>query len=98
MAAPYTLSFQAVRSGLSTSTRFPADDAEGISPATPIALVFDRELDPATLNPDEFSIEPNVPGSLAVVVAPGAAGIRQTEARVLRFQPSAPRRPTPPTA
>jgi hypothetical protein len=93
LAGPYTLSFAAVRSGLSAQVRFPADDVEGISPATPIALVFDRALDPGSVQADDLVIEPSVPGSLAAVAAPGAAGMRQPEARILRFLPSAPLAP-----
>jgi hypothetical protein len=89
----YTLSFQAVRSGLSAQVRFPANDVEGISPITPIALVFDRPLDPGTVQSDDLVIQPDVPGSLAVVAAPGAAGMREPGSRILRFLPSAPLAP-----
>jgi hypothetical protein len=85
---PYTLSFSAVRSGLAATTQFPADGTEGISVSSPIALVFDRDLATETLDLDQFTIEPNVSGSLAVVPAPGAAGMRQPGARLLRFEPS----------
>jgi hypothetical protein len=85
---PYSLSFRAVRSGLAATIQFPADGSEGISVSSPIALVFDRDLATDTLDPDEFTIEPNISGSLATIVAPGAAGMRQPGTRVLRFQPS----------
>jgi hypothetical protein len=85
---PYSLSFRAVRSGLAATVQFPADGTEGISVSSPIALVFDRDLATDTLDPDQFTIEPNVPGSLVVVPAPGAAGMRQPGTRLLRFQPS----------
>jgi hypothetical protein len=93
LAGPYTLSFAAVRSGLSAEIRFPANDVEGISPATPIALVFDRALDPGSVQADDLVIEPGVPGSLAVVAAPGAAGMREPGPRMLRFVPSGPLAP-----
>jgi hypothetical protein len=86
----YLLSFGTVSSGLSASIVMPADDAEGISTRTPIAVVFDRALDAETLDDGLFAIEPDVAGSLEVVEAPGAAGMREPGARVLRFQPSAP--------
>jgi hypothetical protein len=85
---PYSLSFRAVRSGLAATTQFPADGTEGISVSTPIGLVFDRDLDPDSLDPGRFTIEPNVSGSLVVMPAPGAAGMRQPGIRLLRFQPS----------
>lgn len=90
---PYSLSFRAVRSGLAATTEFPADGTEGISLNTPIGLVFDRDLDPDSLNPDRFTIEPNISGSLAAIVAPGAAGMRGPGTRLLRFQPSGPLQP-----
>lgn len=86
---PYSLSFRAVRSGLAASTLVPADGVEGISIRSPVALLFDRELDAGTLDRDQFSIEPDVAGSLDVIEAPGAAGMREPGERVLRFQPSA---------
>lgn len=88
LEVPFTLSFQSVRSGLSAAIRFPEDGLEGVSTATPIALVFDRELDPDSVEPDAFTIEPNVSGSLTVITAPGAAGMREPERRVLRFVPN----------
>jgi hypothetical protein len=88
LAQPYSLNFRAVRSGLAATIQFPEDGTEGISVSTPIALVFDRDLDPGTLNTDRFTIQPDVPGSLNVVPAPGAAGMREAGTRVLRYEPS----------
>ena len=85
---PFILSFSAVRSGLATTTVFPADGVEGIAVSTQIALVFDRPLDPDTLDPDLFVIDPDVTGSLAVVETVGAAGLVAPGERVLRFLPS----------
>jgi hypothetical protein len=86
---PFVLSFQAVRSGLAATTVFPADGVEGISLNSPIALIFDRSLDPDTMDPELLSIEPDVDGSVTVEQAPGAAGVRQPGERVLRFRPNA---------
>ena len=61
-------------SGLSATTIMPADGAGGISTRTPIAVIFDRALDPDTLDDGLFTIEPDVAGSLDVVEAPGTAG------------------------
>ncbi|HYN64387.1 MAG TPA: Ig-like domain-containing protein [Candidatus Limnocylindrales bacterium] len=87
---PYSLSFSAVQSGLAASTQFPADGTEGISISSPIGLVFDRDLDPDSVDPDRFTIQPNVPGSLDAIPAPGATGMRQPGVRLLRFEPSGP--------
>jgi len=86
----YLLGFNAVRSGLVASAVIPADEAEGISTRTPVAVVFDRTLDPDTLDDGHFTIQPDVAGSLEVVELPGAAGMTEPGPRVLRFQPSAP--------
>jgi hypothetical protein len=90
LEAPYSLSFSAVRSGLAATTQSPADETEGISVSSQIALVFDRDLDPDSLDPDRFTIAPDVSGSLDIVTLPGAAGMRQAGLRLLRFQPSGP--------
>ena len=90
LEAPFVLSFQAVRSGLRATTVFPDDGAEGISVHSPIALIFDRALNPDTMDPDLLLIEPDVAGSVTVEAAPGAAGMRQPGERVMRFQPNAP--------
>jgi hypothetical protein len=86
----FLLGFRAVSSGLAASIVMPADEAEGISTRTPIAVFFDRTLDPDTLDDDTFSIQPDAPGSVEVVEAPGAAGMAEPGLRVLRFLPSAP--------
>ena len=88
LQAPFTLSFEAIRSGLIAITVLPADGVGGVSVASPIALIFDRPLDPDTLDADLFSIEPDVAGSLAIVEAPGAAGIRNPGQAVVRFRPN----------
>jgi hypothetical protein len=90
---PYALSFQAVRSGLTATTQFPEDGTEGISVSSPIALIFDRDLDADTVDSDRFTIEPNVSGSLAATAIPGAAGLREPGVRLLRFEPSSPLQP-----
>ena len=75
-AQPFLLGFRAVRSGLAASTLVPADGVGGdLRSRTPIAVVFDRALDPDTLDDGMFTIQPDVAGSLEVVEAPGAAGM-----------------------
>ena len=88
LAAPYLLSFDTVRSGLSTVTVVPADGVEGIAVTSPIAILFDRPLDPRSVSGDLLSITPSVAGSLEVVAAPGAAGLADDGLRLLRFEPS----------
>ncbi|HET6745939.1 MAG TPA: Ig-like domain-containing protein [Candidatus Limnocylindria bacterium] len=90
LSRAFTLSFRAVRSGLAATTLFPADGVEGIALTSPIALVFDRPLDPDTVNPEQFVIEPDITGSLSVVPTPGAAGMVESGERVLRLRPASP--------
>lgn len=87
---PLSLAFTTARTGLDVETLFPADGVEGIAPGTPIAVVFDRPLDPDSVDDGLLSIVPEVAGSLEVVPLPGAAGLGDEGARVLRFTPSGP--------
>jgi len=87
---PVVVSFRTVVAGLTVESLVPGDRVAGVSIFTPIALVFDQPLDEASVDDDMLTIEPAVAGSLAVVPAPGAAGLRDPEPRILRFQPSGP--------
>ena len=89
LSRPFVLSFRAAESGLAAATLFPADGSEGVSVSSPIAMIFDRQLVPDELDADLFSIEPDITGSLAIVEAPGAAGMAQSGERILRFRPNA---------
>jgi hypothetical protein len=86
----FRLSFTTVAAGLATETIVPADGVAGVSVDTPIAVVFDQALDPQSVGDDILTIDPDVPGSLDVVAAPGAAGLQDSSARILRLQPSGP--------
>ena len=87
---PFSLSFTTVASGLAVRNIVPADGSDGISVATPIVVEFDRPLDPASVTTDLLQISPEVAGTLEVVALPGAAGLSDTDARLLRFRPSGP--------
>jgi hypothetical protein len=87
---PFNLSFRTVVSGLSAGTVVPADGVSGIAVTTPIAIVFDRALDPDSVRGDLLTINPPLAGSLDVVAAPGAADLGEAGRRILRFQPSGP--------
>jgi hypothetical protein len=89
----YQLTFETAKSDLAIETMVPAAETEGIAPTTPIALIFDRELDPATLSDDLLTIDPAVAGSLEVVSPSGAAALRDPDSRILQFQPSGPLAP-----
>ncbi|MEX0710600.1 MAG: Ig-like domain-containing protein [Chloroflexota bacterium] len=93
LAAPVSLSFRTVASELSAEIIVPTPDVEGIATTSEIAVIFDRDLDAESLRDDLLTITPDVAGSLDVVAAPGAAGLRESGLRILRFQPSAPLEP-----
>ncbi|HUH17020.1 MAG TPA: Ig-like domain-containing protein [Methylomirabilota bacterium] len=81
-----TLGFRTVAPGLSVVTLVPADAVDGVAPRSPIAVIFDRAVDPDTVSGDLLSISPDVPGALDLVAAPDDSD----GARVLRFTPSGP--------
>jgi len=87
---PFNLSFRTVASGLSVETIVPADGVSGIAVTSPIAIVFDRALDPDSIRGDLLTINPPLAGSLDVVAPPGAADLGTAGRRILRFQPSGP--------
>lgn len=90
LAAPFVLTFRTVPSSLRADALVPADRVSGVSVDSPIAIVFDRALDPASIHDDLLSIVPSVAGSLDAIAAPGAAGLLDTARHVLRFHPSGP--------
>ena len=94
LASGFRASFTAVSSRLSARTLVPAGGTAGVAETTPIAVVFDRALDPASLRDQMLTITPSLAGTLQVVALPGAAGMLDPTLRVVRFQPSAPLDPT----
>jgi hypothetical protein len=93
LAAPFRFSFTTTRSPLEPTLLVPAPGSDGVATTTPIAIYFDREIDPDTVSGSGLSIEPNAAGSLQLIAPPGAAGIRDPSRRIIRFQPSAPLQP-----
>lgn len=90
LAEAFSLQFSTVTASLSGTTVVPADGSEGIAVTSPIAIVFDRALDPASLTSDLLQITPATAGNLRVITPSGAAGLSDHELRILRFQPSGP--------
>lgn len=93
LAGPFKLTFRTVRSSLLPDILVPADGVAGVAVDTPIAIIFDRALDSDSVGDDLLGIEPAVAGSLDAIAPPGAAGLRDPEPRMLRFQPSGPLEP-----
>jgi Bacterial Ig-like domain len=86
----FRLAFRTAPSGLAPEAIVPSDGVAGIAVTTPVAIVFDRPLDPESVNEELLTISPDVAGSLDVIASPGAAGMGDGSSRVLRFQPSGP--------
>ena len=92
IGAPTAMRFRTVAAGLDPIGLTPADGVDGIAPSAPIALLFDRPIDPDSVTADLIDISPNVAGSIDVVDAAGDplddpdAG----DGTVLRFTPSGP--------
>ncbi len=88
--APLVLAFSTVRAGLEATQLLPADGTAGIAVTTSIGAIFNSAIDPASVAPEVMTITPSVAGSLESVTLPGAAGLSDADARLLRFVPSAP--------
>ncbi len=94
LGASVTIGFRTVSPGLEIEALVPAGDVDGIALGTPIAVVFDRPIDPATVDDESLTITPDVAGSLEVVAVPGDPATDDGSGRVLRFTPSGPLPPT----
>ncbi len=65
LAQPFTMSFQTVAAGLSVVTTTPAASVAGVSVRSPIAIIFDQAVDPATIA-GALQVTPPVTGSISV--------------------------------
>ncbi len=81
-----SIEFRTVAPGLRVESVLPAEGSDGISTRTPIAVVFDRALDPDSIESGLLSLTPDVAGTLEMVSLPDDPG----GPRMLRFAPSAP--------
>jgi len=88
LTVPLRLAFTTVSAGLTARTVVPAEDTQGIAVTSPIAVVFDRPIDPQTVSDNALTMTPPVPGSVVLVAAEGAAGLRDDAQRIVRFTPS----------
>lgn len=90
LARPFALRFWTVPAGIEPVRLVPAGDAQGIAVTTPIAIFFDRAIDPASVSNELLTTTPSIAGTLELIAPPGAAGMSDQAARILRFQPSGP--------
>ncbi|MGI8999113.1 MAG: Ig-like domain-containing protein [Candidatus Limnocylindria bacterium] len=88
LAMPVRLAFRTLSSGLDPPLLMPSDGSDGIGPGSPIAVFFDRPIDPDSVFDGLLSITPEVTGSIAVVDELGNAPVEPDDGRVLRFAPS----------
>jgi len=89
--APASVRFRTVSPGLQASVLIPADGADGIAPTSPIAIIFDRPVEPGSISADGLlTITPDVAGSLVLVDADGGEPAEPSDGTILRFVPSGP--------
>ncbi|MBA2253491.1 MAG: Ig-like domain-containing protein, partial [Chloroflexi bacterium] len=69
LARPFSLRFSTVSTGLRVETLVPADGSAGAAPLSPIAIIFDRPIDPGSVA-GALTITPPVDGRLEVVGLP----------------------------
>ena len=90
LAEPIRLGFRTAAAGLAADRLIPADGIEGIAVTSPIAVIFDRPIDPGSVSADLLTISPDVAGSLEVERTPDDPASDDASGRVLRFNPSGP--------
>jgi hypothetical protein len=84
LRTPFETRFSTVAAGLGVERTVPADGVAGVGVRTPIAVVFDGPLDPATID-EALQITPPVAGNVEAVALPSDADPRPA--------PDAPQRP-----
>ena len=90
LEAPVDLSFTTLAPGLDLSLLVPSDGTDGIAQTSPIAVFFDRAIDPDSLSDDVLTLTPTVAGSVDLVDELGNEPADAEDGRVLRFTPSGP--------
>jgi hypothetical protein len=90
LGEPIRLAFTTISPGLAAETLVPADGVDGVAPISPIAVVFDRPIDPDSVEGDQLTILPEVAGTLEVVALADDPPDETGAGRLLRFTPSAP--------
>ncbi|MGH2382713.1 MAG: Ig-like domain-containing protein [Candidatus Limnocylindria bacterium] len=88
LGGPIQVGFRTLASELDVSVLVPTDESDGIGPTSPIAVFFDRPIDPASVSDELLTITPDVAGSIELVDGLGNAPVEPQDGRVLRFRPS----------
>jgi hypothetical protein len=93
LRAPFETRFATVAAGLGVTRTVPADGVAGVGVGTPIAVLFDGPIDPATIG-EAIQITPPVPGDFEAIALPTDVDPRPAPdapprpATVLVFRPS----------
>ena len=88
---PIVIGFRTVEPGLRAATLVPSDGVDGVAPTSPIAVVFDRPIDPESVDADVVTVTPSVAGAVDVVMThPPDGDLDEGHATILRFTPSGP--------
>ncbi len=90
LGEPIRVAFRTVTSDLTALTLVPTDGVDGVAPISPIAVLFDRPIDPETVAGDQLTIRPEVAGTLEVVALPDDPPDEDGAGSLLRFTPSGP--------
>jgi TolB protein len=90
LGEPVQVSFRTIAPSLEAATIVPADGVDGIATISPIAVIFNRPIDPGTVDGDQLTITPEVAGTLDVVALPSDPSEETGAGRLLRFTPSGP--------
>ncbi len=90
LAEALLISFETVSPGLAVETLVPADGVDGIAATSPIAVIFDRPIDPASADEGLLVITPELAGTLEVVALPDDPASPDGAGSLLRFTPSGP--------
>lgn len=90
LGGPTGFGFETLAPGLELALLAPSDGTDGIAPTSPIAVFFDRPIDPDSITDEVLTISPQVAGAVDLVDELGDEPEGPDDARVLRFTPSGP--------
>jgi hypothetical protein len=84
------IEFRTVASSLEVAALVPTDGVDGVAAVSPVAILFNEAIDPATVEDGMLTIEPAIGGTLEVVPLAGDPESESGAGRALVFTPSEP--------
>jgi hypothetical protein len=84
----FSLSFTTIAAGLEPVLRLPSHESRGVAVTTPVVVVFDRALDPDTIDADALRLIPQAAGTVSAAAPDGEPVDEPEAARALVFRPS----------